>query len=88
MRQGVRLEEAIIAATQPAVTGRQYEFSCYRAAEYLVLLGLTQEAKIVNPTYLKELEAQCRKQVPGSDPFHTTYAYEYGTPDNPIPMHD
>jgi hypothetical protein len=87
IRPGVSLEEAIIAATQPEVTGRQYEFSCYRAAEYLVLLGLAQEAKLVNPTYLNELEAQCRQQVPRSDPFHTTYVYEYGTPDNPIPMH-
>ena len=87
IRQGVSLEEAIIAATQPEVTGRQYEFSCYRAAEYLVLLGLAQEAKLVNSTYLNELEAQCRQQVPRSDPFHTTYVYEYGTPENPIPMH-
>lgn len=87
IRQGVGLEEAIIAATQPEVTGRQYEFSCYRAAEYLVLLGLAQEAKLVNPTYLNELEAQCRQQVPRSDPFQTTYVYEYGTPDKPIPMH-
>lgn len=87
IRQGVGLEEAIIAATQPEVTGRQYEFSCYRAAEYLVLLGLAQEAKLVNPTYLNELKAQCRQQVPRSDPFHTTYVYEYGTPDKPIPMH-
>jgi hypothetical protein len=86
IRQGVSLENAIIAATQPEVTGRQYEFSCYRAAEYLVLLGLAQEAKLVNPTYLNELEAQCRLAVPRSDPFHTTYVYEYGTPENPIPM--
>jgi hypothetical protein len=87
IRQDVSLEEAIIAATQPEVTGRQYEFSCYRAAEYLVLLGLAQEAKLVNPTYLNALEAQCRQHVPRSDPFHTTYVYEYGTPENPIPMH-
>ena len=86
IRQGVSLEEAIIAATQPEVTGRQYEFSCYRAAEYLVLLGLAKEAKLANPTYLLELEAQCRLAVPRSDPFHTTYVCEYGTPDNPIPM--
>lgn len=86
IRHGVRLEEAIIAATQPEVTGRQYEFSCYRAAEYLVLLGLAEEAKLVNPTYLLELEALCRLQVPRSDPFHTTYVNEYGTTENPIPM--
>ena len=86
IRQGVRLEHAIIAATQPEVTGRQYEFSCYRAAEYLVLLGLAEEAKLVNPAYLNELEEQCRLAVPRSDPFHTTYVNEYGTPENPIPM--
>ena len=86
IRQGVGLEEAIIAATQPEITGRQYEFSCYRAAEYLVLLGMAKEAKLANPTYLHELEAQCRLAVPRADPFHTTYVYEYGLPENPIPM--
>lgn len=86
IRQGVSLEDAIIAATQPEITGRQYEFSCYRAAEYLVLLGLAEEAKLVNPAYLNELEEQCRLAVPRSDPFHTTYVNEYGTPENPIPM--
>jgi hypothetical protein len=86
IRQGVSLENAIIAATQPEVTGRQYEFSCYRAAEYLVLLGLAEEAKLANPSYLLELEAQCRLAVPRADPFHTTYVYEYGMPENPIPM--
>ncbi len=32
IRQDVSLEDAIIAATQPEVTGRQYEFPCHRAA--------------------------------------------------------
>jgi hypothetical protein len=86
IRQGVSLEEAIIAATQPEITGRQYEFSCYRAAEYLVLLGLAEEAKRANPSYLLELEAQCRLAVPRADPFHATYVSEYGMPENPIPM--
>ena len=86
IRPGVRLEEAIMAATQPEVTGRQYEFSCYRAAEYLVLLGLAQEAKRINPAYLNALEAQCQQEILRSDAFHATYVYEYGTPDNPIPM--
>lgn len=86
LRDGVSLEDAIVAATQPEVTGRQYEFSCYRASEYLVLLGLAQEAKHANPSFLAELEAQCRQKVLKSDPFHTSYVYEYGTPDHPIPM--
>lgn len=86
LKPGVSLVDAIEAATQPEKTGRMYEFSCYRASEYLVLLGLAQEAQRVNPDYLAALEAQCRQKVLRADPFHTTYVLEYGSPDKPLPM--
>ncbi len=84
LRAGVGLEQAILAATQPEVTGRTYGFSCYRATEYILLLGIAQEAKWVSPEYLERMEAQCRSEVLRSDPFHIEYACEYGTMQNPI----
>lgn len=86
IRNNVSLIDALIAATQPGVTGKKYEFSCYRAAEYLVLLGLAKEARRINPMYLNEMEKQCRLKILRADPFHSTYLCEYGTPECPIPM--
>ncbi len=85
LREGVRLEDALIAATQPEITGQTYGFSCYRASEYILLLGIAQEARKVSPAYMEEMERQCRQEVLRSDPFHLTYACEYGTMDRPIP---
>lgn len=85
LREGVSLEDAIIATTQPEVTGKRYGFSCYRATEYLLLLGIAQEAKWVAPDYLAQIEQQCRQEVLRSDPFHLAYACEYGTMANPVP---
>ncbi len=85
LREGVRLEDALIAATQPEVTGQAYGFSCYRASEYILLLGIAQEARQVAPAYMEDMERQCRQEVLRSDPFHLTYACEYGTMDRPIP---
>lgn len=85
LREGVRLEDALIAATQPEVTGQAYGFSCYRASEYILLLGIAQEARRVSPVYIEDMERQCRQEVLRSDPFHLTYACEYGTMDRPIP---
>lgn len=85
LRAGVQLEDAIIAATQPEVTGRAYGFSCYRATEYILLLGIAQEAKWVAPDYLEHIENQCRTEVLRSDPFHLEYAVEYGTMQRPVP---
>ena len=85
LREGVSLEDAIIATTQPEVTGRMYGFSCYRATEYLLLLGIAQEAKWVAPDYLAQIEQQCRQEVLRSDPFHLAYACEYGTMERPLP---
>ncbi len=86
LRPDASLIEAIIAATQPEHTGRLYDFSCYRASEYLVLLGIAQEAQRVNPQFLKALEAECRVKVPRSRIFHDNFLIEYGSSEAPIPM--
>ncbi len=86
LRPDASLIEAIVAATQPEHTGRLYDFSCYRASEYLVLLGIAQEAQVVNPQFLAALEAECRIKVPRSGIFHEKFLIEYGSSDDPVPM--
>ena len=86
LRPDASLIEAIVAATQPEHTGRLYDFSCYRASEYLVLLGIAQEAQLVNPRFLASLEAECRVKVPRSGIFHDKFLIEYGSSDDPVPM--
>ena len=40
---GKSLITALQKATQPAESGQLYSFSCYRATEYVILLGIAQE---------------------------------------------
>ncbi len=80
------LVNALIAATQPERTGRLYDFSCYRATEYVILLGLAQEARSTAPDFYARLEALARKKCVKSGLFHEVFLIEYGTSDAPIPM--
>mgnify|MGYP000216802990 CR=1 FL=1 len=47
LQPGQSLSDALRAATQPSVTGQLYDFSCYRASEYVILLGLSEELEQV-----------------------------------------
>ncbi|NLY27216.1 MAG: hypothetical protein GX049_06655 [Alcaligenaceae bacterium] len=86
LQPGVSLVDALQAATQPEVTGRVYDFSCYRATEYVVLLGIAQEARAHNPELMERLEQQCRKKVPRAESFQNRYLLEYGTAQHPVPQ--
>ena len=55
LKPGRCLIDALIAATQPEATGKLYDFSCYRATEYVILLGIAQELKIHHPVLLGQL---------------------------------
>lgn len=48
-REGVSLIQALEMATQPDLSGSVYAFSCYRASEYIILLGIAQELARCNP---------------------------------------
>lgn len=87
LKPEVCLVDALIAATQPERTGRLYDFSCYRATEYVVLLGLAQEARTTAPDWYARLEQIARKKCIKSALFHEVFLTEYGTTDAPIPMH-
>jgi hypothetical protein len=55
---GASLISALTQATQPGATGELYAFSCYRATEYLILLGIAQELQTCNPALFEQLQTQ------------------------------
>ena len=58
LKPGCDLIESLIKASQPPPGGIAYSFSCYRASEYVVLLGLAQEAREVHPALYARLQKQ------------------------------
>lgn len=87
VRPGCALVDALIKATQPEQSGHLYTFSCYRATEYVILLGIAQELAVRNPALLQQLQARCERHVIRSGQFHDVFLHEYGTQDAPIPTH-
>lgn len=85
LRPGQRLIEALRAATQPSVTGQLYDFSCYRASEYVILLGLAEELESTQPLVLEDLEARCRHRAIRSREFHDLFLDEFGSHESPLP---
>lgn len=85
LKPEVGLVEALIAATQPRRTGRLYDFSCYRATEYVILLGLAQEARGTAPNFYTRLEQSARTKCIKSGLFHEVFLTEYGSREAPVP---
>jgi hypothetical protein len=82
---GKSLIEALRKATQPEVSGHLYAFSCYRASEYVVLLGIAQELANSNPELLHRLQRQWESQALVSEQFQGTFLREYGSMSKPLP---
>jgi len=80
------LIDALISTTQPEATGKLYDFSCYRATEYVILLGLAQEAAKHNPTFLSQLQHLNEKCAIRSGQFHDVFLHEYGSLKDPLPI--
>lgn len=85
LREGSDLIEALMAATQPDITGRIYGFSCYRATEYVILLGLALELREHHPELYDVLRRRCEQQVIRSGQFHDVFLVEHGSLDHPFP---
>lgn len=85
LKEGAALIPALQAATQPARTGQRYSFSCYRASEYVMLLGIAQELERSNPALLERLTARWRRKAIQSGQFHDVFLREYGSQANPFP---
>jgi hypothetical protein len=87
LKPGKCLIEALTLATQPAHSGRQYAFSCYRATEYVMLLALAQEAQDHHPALFERLQRQWRTRAIMSGHFQETLLRELGSQAQPLPMH-
>jgi hypothetical protein len=85
LQPGRCLVEALTAATQPDATGKLYDFSCYRATEYVILLGIAQELKSENPELLAQLQSLNQVHAVRSGQFHEVYLVEYGSMEAPLP---
>jgi hypothetical protein len=85
LQPGRCLVEALTAATQPDATGKLYDFSCYRATEYVILLGIAQELKTENPELLAQLQTLNEVHAVRSGQFHEVYLVEYGSMEAPLP---
>jgi hypothetical protein len=83
---GQPLIEALTLATQPdAGDGRLYAFSCYRASEYVILLGIAQELERVNPPLLALLQRQWETRAIQSGAYHEVFLTEHGSLEDPVP---
>ena len=82
---GKSLIDALRKATQPAVSGQRYDFSCYRATEYVILLGIAEELAGNDPAQFARLQQQWERQAIKSARFHEVFLVEYGSLDAPLP---
>ncbi len=82
---GVSLIDALTLATQPEISGAMYSFSCYRATEYVTLLGIAQELAQSNPTLLAQLQALWSRRAIMSGEFHDVFLREQGSMEAPLP---
>lgn len=83
---GKPLIEALTLATQPdAGDGKLYAFSCYRASEYVMLLGIARELERVNPPLLAALQRQWETSAIQSGAYHDVFLTEFGSLDEPLP---
>lgn len=85
LKPGCDLIEAIQAATQPEATGKLYDFSCYRATEYVILLGIALELREHHPEHYAQLQQTCERHAIRSGQFHDVFLIEYGSLQHPLP---
>lgn len=82
---GKSLIEALRKATQPEVSGKLYDFSCYRATEYVILLAIAEELTTCNPALLARLQRQWETRAIMSGEFHDIFMIEFGSLTSPLP---
>lgn len=85
LRPGRDLVQALVRATQPPAGGQRYDFSCYRATEYVILLGIAQELAECHPALLERLQRQCQRDAIRSARFHEVFLHEVGSMQAPLP---
>lgn len=86
VKPGKTLIAALQKATQPDDTNKRYSFSCYRATEYVTLLGIAQELGDSNPALGAQLQRLWETRAVMSGEFHDVFLREYGSMDAPLPL--
>ncbi|MFZ3218785.1 MAG: hypothetical protein WA174_02070 [Rhodoferax sp.] len=87
IRPDASLITALTKATQPEVSGALYSFSCYRASEYVIVLGIAQELEVSNPALLQQLQTLWTQRPIRSGEFHEVFLREQGSMEAPLPPH-
>jgi len=85
VQPGCSLIDALERATQPERSGRRYDFSCYRATEYVILLAIAQEACVHHPALFERLQLQSERRAVMSGRFHEVFLRELGSNEAPLP---
>jgi hypothetical protein len=85
VRPGKSILDAFRLATQPGGDGPVYSFSCYRATEYVIALGLAEEIQRCNGELFNKFQLQCERRAIRSGEFHEVFMKEYGSHQEPLP---
>jgi hypothetical protein len=85
IKPGASLIDAMTKATQPEVSGALYSFSCYRATEYVIVLGIAQELAQCNPALHQQLQTLWEQRPVRSGEFHDVFLREQGSMEAPLP---
>lgn len=86
LRPGKSLITALQRATQPEESGKRYTFSCRRAAEYIVLLGVASEAIVCNKELFQNLHRQAETRAIKGSEFERVFLRQIGSLSNPLPL--
>jgi hypothetical protein len=84
IRPGKCMIAALRNALHPPIGETVYCFSCYRATEYIVALGLAEEAHECNRDLFCRLQSQAEKRAIKSGEFHEVFMKEYGSRERPL----
>lgn len=86
LRPGRSLIAGLEKATQTTNADRMYTFSCRRATEYIVLLGVTREAIKYNPPLFQRVSQQAETRALKGAEFERTFVRNLGSPETPLPL--
>lgn len=86
LNPGKNLVDALTKTITPEGGSALYSFSCSRACEYVVLLGLTQELEETNSELLSHIENRWRTNPLLRSDFDDAFIREQGDFKTPLPM--
>lgn len=86
LRPGRSLIVGLEKATQTTNADRMYTFSCRRATEYIVLLGVTREAMKYNPPLFQRVSLQAETRALKGAEFERTFVRNLGSAETPLPL--